>query len=264
MRGTGSKSHGGPRVDVNSDVGEGFGAWAMGDDAAVLSYVSSANVACGFHAGDPSIMRRTVGLCAERGVAVGAHVSYPDMLGFGRRNMSCSSEDVYDYCLYQIGALAAFCRARGVSLQHVKAHGALYNQAARDEGLARAVASAARDCGAEALLGLAGSAFEAAAEWAGVAFASEAFTDRAYLMDGSLMPRSMEGAVIHDAAIAAQRAVSMVTEGCVRAADGGIVTLRPDSICLHGDTREAVGMAEAVRRALDEAGIHVVPMGRRF
>jgi UPF0271 protein len=247
-------------VDVNSDVGEGFGAWTTGDDAAVLSCVSSANVACGFHAGDPSIMKRTVELCSDLGVAVGAHVSYPDMLGFGRRNMSCSPDEVYDYCLYQIGALAAFCRARGVSLRHVKAHGALYNQAARDEALARAVASAAKDSGAEALLGLAGSAFDAAAEWAGVAFASEAFADRAYLADGSLMPRSIEGAVIHDVAIAARRAVAMVTDGRVSAADGGMVTLRPDSICLHGDTREAVDMAAAVRRALDEAGVSVVPI----
>jgi UPF0271 protein len=132
-------------VDMNSDLGEGFGAWEMGDDETMISLVSSANIACGYHAGDPAAMRRTVGICAERGVAVGAHVSYPDLLGFGRRNMACTPREVYDYCLYQIGALGAFCRARGVALQHVKPHGALYNQAARDAKLAEAIARAVRD-----------------------------------------------------------------------------------------------------------------------
>ncbi|MDR3255573.1 MAG: LamB/YcsF family protein [Synergistaceae bacterium] len=251
-------------VDVNSDLGESFGVWSMGDDEAILSCVSSANVACGYHAGDPSIMKRTVALCASRGVAIGGHVSFPDLLGFGRRNMSCDPDEVYDYCLYQIGALSAFCRAGGVSLDHVKAHGALYNQAAKDAKLARAVAAAARDGGVSALLGLAGSEFEAAARDAGLSFASEVFADRAYSSDGSLLPRSLEGAVLHDVALVAKRAVTMVTEGRVETADGAEIKLRPDSICLHGDAREAVDMALAVRRALEEAGVTIAPARRRF
>ncbi|MDR3075682.1 MAG: LamB/YcsF family protein [Synergistaceae bacterium] len=249
------------KIDMNSDLGEGFGAWRMGDDRAVLASVSSANVACGYHAGDPSIMRETVKLCAEHGVAVGAHVSYPDLVGFGRRNMSCSPQEVYDYCMYQIGALRAFCRAGGVELQHVKPHGALYNQAAKDRKLADAVASAVKDSGdGVILMGLAGSEFAPAAEAAGVRFAAEAFADRAYLKDGSLMPRSKEGSVIHDAALAASRVVRMVTKGTVTADDGSEIQFRPDSICLHGDTKEAVEMAAAVRRALEDAGAAIRPL----
>ena len=249
------------KIDMNSDLGEGFGAWGMGDDRAVLASVSSANVACGYHAGDPSIMRETVKLCAEHGVAVGAHVSYPDLVGFGRRNMSCSPQEVYDYCMYQIGALRAFCRAGGVELQHVKPHGALYNQAAKDRKLADAIASAVKDSGdGVILMGLAGSEFAPAAEAAGVRFAAEAFADRAYLKDGSLMPRSREGSVIHDAALAASRVVRMVTKGTVTADDGSEIQFRPDSICLHGDTKEAVEMAAAVRRALEDAGASIRPL----
>jgi UPF0271 protein len=248
-------------IDMNSDLGEGFGAWSMGDDSAVLASVSSANVACGYHAGDPSIMRKTVKLCADRGVAVGAHVSYPDLAGFGRRNMACSPDEVYDCCLYQIGALDAFCGAQGVKLQHVKPHGALYNQAAKERRLADAVARAVRDAGGGLILmGLAGSEFGPAADEAGVRFASEAFADRAYLKDGSLMPRSREGAVIHNAALAARRVVRMATQGIVTADDGTDVRFRPDTICLHGDTAEAVEMAAAVRRALESAGVEVKPL----
>ena len=249
------------KIDMNSDLGEGFGAWCMGDDRAVLASVSSANVACGYHAGDPSIMRETVALCAERGVAIGAHVSYPDLLGFGRRNMACSPQEVYDYCLYQTGALRAFCSARGVALQHVKPHGALYNQAAKDRKLADAIAAAVKDSGGDVILmGLAGSEFARAAEAAGVKFAAEAFADRAYLADGSLMPRSREGAVIHDAELAARRVVQMATRGTVTADDGTEIQLRPDTICLHGDTKEAVEMAAAVRRALEKSGVEIKPL----
>lgn len=248
-------------IDMNSDLGEGFGSWTMGDDRAILASVSSANVACGFHAGDPSIMRHTVKLCAERHVAVGAHVSYPDLVGFGRRNMACTPDEVYDDCLYQIGALYAFCHAEGIALQHVKPHGALYNQAAKDKKLADAIASAVKAaCPEIILMGLANSEFEAAARDAGIRFASEAFADRAYLKDGSLMPRSREGSVIHDADLAAKRVVQMVTKGTVTADDGSEIQFKPDSICLHGDTKEAVEMAAAVRRALEEAGVAIVPM----
>lgn len=248
-------------VDMNSDLGEGFGAWTMGDDKAILASVSSANIACGFHAGDASIMRQTVKLCAEKGVAIGAHVSYPDLIGFGRRNMACSPQEVYDYCLYQIGALQAFCHAEGVTLQHVKPHGAMYNQAAKDKKLADAIAAAVKTVGGQIILmGLANSEFETAARDAGVKFASEAFADRAYLRDGSLMPRSREGSVIHDAASAAQRVVQMVTKGTVTADDGTEIQFKPNSICMHGDTKEAVDMAAAVRQALEAAGVAIVPM----
>ena len=250
-------------VDINSDLGEGFEAWSIGDDVALLSTVSSANVACGFHAGDPSIMRRTVRLCAGVGVAVGAHVSYPDLLGFGRRNMVCSPEEIYDYCLYQIGALSVFCGSCGLTLQHVKPHGALYNQAAMDRRLADAIASAVKSAGRDIILmGLANSAFESACKELGVPFASEAFADRAYMSDGTLMPRSMQGAVIHDVGLAAERVVRMVTEGVVIAQDGTKVHIRPHSICMHGDTKEALEMASAVREALEDAEVDVVPLKR--
>ena len=248
-------------IDMNSDLGEGFGAWSMGDDEAVISCVSSANIACGYHAGDPSIMRRTVGLCADNGVAVGAHVSYPDLPGFGRRDMSCSPQEIYDCCLYQIGALRAFCEARGVALQHVKPHGAMYNNAAKDRRLADAIVSAVKDAGGGIILvGLAGSELGNAAGEAGIRFASEAFADRAYLEDGSLMPRSRAGSVIHDAKTAAERVARMVTKGTVTAWGGTEIQLRPDTICLHGDTKEAAMMAAVVRRALERAGVRIKPL----
>lgn len=249
------------RVDMNSDLGEGFGAWTMGDDAAVLESVSSANIACGFHAGDPSIMRKTVEMCAKKGVGIGAHVSWPDLIGFGRRNLACSPDEVYDYSVYQIGALAAFCRAVGTKLRHVKPHGAMYNAAAKDKALAEAIARAVKEsCDGAILLGLAGSEFAPAARSVGVPFAAEAFADRAYMADGLLMPRKLPGSVIHDEAAAAARVVRMVTEGKVEAADGTVIDFRPDSICLHGDTKEAVSMAAAVRRALEEKGVKILPM----
>ena len=248
-------------IDMNSDLGEGFGPWTMGDDKAVLASVSSANVACGYHAGDPTIMRKTVKLCVDAGVAIGAHVSYPDLMGFGRRNMACSPDEVYDYCVYQIGALQAFCRSQGVMLQHVKPHGALYNQAAKDRKLADAIARAVKELGHDLILmGLANSEFGHAAKDAAVKFAAEAFADRAYLNDGSLMPRSRTGSVIHDAGLSAKRVVQMVTKGTVTADDGTEVQFRPDSICLHGDTKEAVEMAAAVRKALEAAGVTIKPL----
>lgn len=250
------------KIDLNSDLGESFGAWTMGDDEGVLSAVSSANVACGYHAGDPVVMCRTVELCAKRGVAVGAHISYPDLMGFGRRGMSCSPDEVYAYCVYQIGALEAFCRASGTTLQHVKPHGAMYNQAARDALLADAIAAAVKAACAEGviLMGLANSEFEGAAGRAGIRFAAEAFADRAYLADGGLVPRSRPGAVIHDANLAADRVAQMVTAGTVTSIEGETVNFRPDSICMHGDTAEAVEMAHLVRKKLETSGVTIAPM----
>jgi UPF0271 protein len=192
---------------------------------------------------------------------VGAHVSYPDLQGFGRRNMACTPDETYAYCLYQIGAIRAFCAAQEMDLQHVKPHGAMYNQAAKDRKLADAVAAAVKDAGGGLILmGLADSEFGNAAKAAGVPFAAEAFADRGYMKDGSLMPRSMLGAIIHDSDEAAKRVVGMVTRGSVTTADGSEIAFRPDSVCLHGDTKAAVEMAAAVRKALEAAGVVISPL----
>ena len=246
------------KIDLNSDIGESFGAYCMGDDEAVMDAVTSANVACGFHAGDPLVMKKTIKNCAAKGVAVGAHPGYPDLVGFGRRNMKCTPEEEYADCLYQIGALSAFCRTNGLALQHVKPHGAMYNQAAKDPGLARAIARAVKDSGENIILmGLANSEFENAAKEMGVPFAAEAFADRGYMPDGSLVPRSQPGAIIHDVEEAAKRVVRMVTEGTVGAVDGTVINFRPQSICMHGDPPEAVDRAKTVRRELEAAGVKV-------
>ena len=249
------------KIDLNSDIGESFGAYRMGDDAAVMDAVTSANVACGFHAGDPLVMNKTIKNCAAKGVAVGAHPGYPDLVGFGRRNMKCTPEEEYADCLYQIGALSAFCRANGLTLQHVKPHGAMYNQAAKDPELAKAIARAVKDSGENVILmGLANSEFEKAAKEIGIPFAAEEFADRGYMPDGSLVPRSQPGAIIHDVDEAAKRVVRMVTEGKVEAVDGTVINFRPQSICMHGDTPEAVEMAKTVRRELEAAGVKVTDL----
>lgn len=244
------------KIDLNSDLGESFGAYTMGQDDQVLASVSSANVACGFHAGDPSVMVKTVKLAAQRGVAVGAHPGYPDLVGFGRRTMSCSPDEIYCDCLYQIGAIDGVCRAQGIELQHVKPHGAMYNAAAKDMNMAIAIAQAVKDISPSLILmGLAGSLFEEAARQVGIPFVSEAFADRAYMADGSLVPRTMKGAVIHDSQEAARQVLSMVTTGRIKAIDGTEIFMSPHSICLHGDTKEAVEMSAAVRKKLEEEKI---------
>jgi UPF0271 protein len=249
------------RVDLNCDLGESFGAWRMGADEEVMPLITSANVACGAHAGDPATMRRTVELARAHGVAVGAHVGWPDLAGFGRRTMAIAPDDAYDLALAQIGALDAFVRAVGMRLQHVKAHGALYNQAAADEPLAVALAAAAKAFRADLIVvGPPGSAMERAADRAGVRFAAEVFADRTYRADGSLTPRSEPGALIEDPHEAAARAVGMVREGRVRATTGQWVAVRADTICIHGDSPGAVAMARAVRPALERAGVEVAPL----
>ncbi|MCF7934749.1 MAG: LamB/YcsF family protein [Synergistales bacterium] len=251
-----------PRIDFNSDLGEDFGVYSIGMDSQIMEQITSANVACGFHAGDPSVMRKTVATAKEKGVAVGAHPGYPDLLGFGRRSMKCKPEEVYDYCLYQIGALMAFAALEGVAVQHVKAHGALYNDSAKSPEHAEAIAQATRDAGRGEiiLMGLANTAFGPAAEKVKVPFAAEAFADRAYQSNGHLVPRGTPGAVLHDPAVAAQRVLGMITDGTVESIDGEQIALRPTSICLHGDTGEAVEMSASIRRHLEEAGVSVVPM----
>lgn len=251
------------RIDLNSDLGESFGAYQIGDDEAVLDSVTSTNVACGFHAGDPVVLLKTVDSAKKASVAVGAHPGHPDLMGFGRRTMSCSPEEVYAYTLYQIGAVQTACRSKGIRLQHVKPHGALYNQAAKDPALAKAIAEAVRDAGENIiLLGLANSAYERAASETGVLFAAEAFADRAYEADGTLVSRKKEGAVIHDADLAAARVVRMATEGTVEAIDGTVIEMKPQSICLHGDTPEAVEMARAVKKALIASNVTVCSIGK--
>jgi UPF0271 protein len=247
-------------VDLNSDLGEGFGRWSLGDDEAMLGIVSSANVACGFHAGDPATIRRTVRLAVERGVAIGAHVGYRDLAGFGRRRMDVPSEELQADVAYQVGALAGLAAAEGGRVAYVKPHGALYNTAQVDDRVAEDVAAAvAAVDDALLMLGLPGSAALAAASAAGLATAAEAFADRAYQADGTLVPRSAPGAVLHDPDDVALRMLRLVTEGVVEAVDGSVVPVRADSICVHGDSPGAVAMASRVRSVLTDAGVRVAP-----
>jgi UPF0271 protein len=247
-------------IDLNADIGESFGVYRLADDEPLLPFVSSVNIACGFHAGDPATMRRTVKLALAHGVAIGAHPGLPDLVGFGRRAMQISAEEAYDLLVYQIGALAAFVQAAGGKLQHVKPHGALYNMAAKDGALARAIATAIADIDRRLVLfGLSGSELIAAGKQAGLATAAEAFADRSYESDGTLTPRSRPGAVIEDSAAAAARALRMARDGEVVAADEKIIRLEVGTICIHGDSSNAIETARAVRQALNAAGIAVKP-----
>ena len=248
-------------IDLNADVGESLGPWPMGEDERLIPLVTSVNVACGFHAGDPSTIERTVRLAAASGVAVGAHPAYPDLVGFGRRDMAMAPDDLEAAILYQVGAVREFARDAGVELRHVKAHGALYNAAARDPRLAETVARAVRRSSRELVLyGLAGSALLDAGRAAGLAVAAEAFPDRAYEPDGQLRARKHDGAVLTDAAAVARRAVAMATDGTVEAWDGSVIAVAADTLCLHGDTPGAVEHARAVRAALEAAGVTLRPV----
>ncbi|WP_287370490.1 5-oxoprolinase subunit PxpA [Oceanithermus sp.] len=247
-----------PSIDLNADAGESFGPWKMGSDEELFPLLSSVNLATGFHAGDPQTMQRSIALARRHGVAVGAHPGFPDLVGFGRRDLAVTPEQAYADTLYQIGALAAFLKVDGTALHHVKPHGALYLQMLRNEATAEAVARAVRDYDPELpLVLLPNTPMEAAAARVGVRYVREAFPDRAYLSDGRLAPRSMEGALIRDPERAAERAVQMVLEGKVEALDGGEVEVRAETLCVHGDNPEAVAIARAVRRALEAAGVDV-------
>jgi UPF0271 protein len=252
-------------IDLNCDMGESFGAWTMGQDAAVLAHVTSANIACGFHAGDPLTMQRTVAAAAKHGVAVGAHPSLPDLAGFGRREMRVTADETYAMTLYQVGALAAVARAAGVGLHHVKPHGALYNMAAKDRALADAIASAVRDFDrALILVGLANSELPRAGEAAGLAVAHEAFADRRYEADGSLMARSKAGAVIDDIDAAVAQAISIATRGEAQTPNGAL-QIRADTICVHGDRADAATFARRLREGLEAVGLDIAALsqGRR-
>jgi UPF0271 protein len=245
-------------VDLNSDLGESFGVWSLGQDAEMMAWVTSANVACGFHAGDPVVMRRTVRLAREKGVVVGAHPGYPDLGGFGRRAMALTRDEVIDGLLYQIGALGAVARAEGIRVSYVKAHGALYNQAERDPAVATAVVEAVRLAGVPVVVAASGSAMAEAAAAGGVRLVAEVFADRAYDDDGRLVPRSWPGSLITDPQAVAERVVGMVCRGEVATVGGGRLTLDAGTVCLHGDTPGAPILARVVREALVSAGIRVV------
>jgi 5-oxoprolinase (ATP-hydrolysing) subunit A len=249
-----------PAVDLNSDLGEGFGPWPMGDDEAMLDVVTSANVACGFHAGDPRQMRNMCGWAAQRGIAIGAHVAYRDLPGFGRRFIDVAPDELTADVLYQLGALEGFARAAGARVRYVKPHGALYNTIVHHEQQAAAVVDAivAYDPSL-AVLCLSGSRFLALAEEAGLPVHTEAFADRAYTADGTLVPRREAGAVLTGPDRVAERCVAMVRDGRVEAIDGSIVEVAADSICVHGDTPGATALASAVRQALTDAGVTLRP-----
>jgi UPF0271 protein len=245
-------------IDLNCDMGEGFGVYSLGNDEEIMPLVSSANIACGFHASTPSLMHETVKLAAKHGVAVGAHPSYPDLAGFGRRDMDVGRDELRDDLIYQIGALMAFCLAEGVPLRHVKVHGALYNRAAKDMVVARAVADAVKSVSGDLrLLCPFGSAMAEAAEQLGLAVTAEAFADRAYAADGSLLSRTLEGAVLHDPVLVARRALRMSREQQVEAADGTVIPLHFKSICVHGDTPGSAGMIREIRKVFEREGIRI-------
>lgn len=251
------------RIDLNCDLGEAFGAWRMGDDDNAMQHISSANIACGFHAGDPATMRATVAAAVRYGVAIGAHASLPDLQGFGRREMQVSAAEVHAMVLYQVGALSGFATAAGARLSHVKPHGALYNMSARDPIIADAIAEAVVDFDPTLILvGLSGSESIRASERRGLRVAHEVFADRRYRADGSLMPRSGAGAVIGDIDQAVSQALDLATRGEVVADDGCLIKLAVDTLCLHGDRDDAAEFARRLRLGLDAASVEVIALGR--
>lgn len=247
------------KVDLNADLGESFGAYTIGMDEDVIKHITSANVACGFHAGDPLVMEKTVAIAKAAGTAVGAHPGFPDLQGFGRRNMKVTPAEAKAYIKYQVGALKAFTDAAGIKLQHVKPHGAFYNMAAVDEKLAVAICEGIKEVDpALILLGLAGSCHIKAAETVGLRAASEVFADRGYMDDGTLVPRSQPGAMIHDTDEAIARTIRMVKEGTVVTVSGKEIPIKADSVCVHGDNPKAIEFVEKIRAKLSEEGVSVV------
>jgi UPF0271 protein len=246
------------KIDLNCDMGESYGAWKMGADAGVMPFISSANIACGFHAGDPATIRKTVRLAVDSGVAVGAHPSLPDLMGFGRRVMRISPQDMYDLVIYQAGAVEAFARVAGAKLHHVKCHGALYNMAATDEGLSEAMAKAVRDLGGDVkLYALSNSLMMKVAKKQNIPVFGEVFADRGYSDDGTLAPRDKPGGMIEDAATSVKQVLGMIEEGAVISLNGKRVPVSADTLCLHGDQPGAVTFAQALRKVFTEKGIAV-------
>lgn len=249
-------------IDLNCDLGESFGNYKIGMDEEVIKYVSSANIACGFHASDPLVMEKTVLMSKNAGVAVGAHPGFPDLVGFGRRNMNVSVPELKAMVLYQLGALDAFCRKNKIKMQHVKPHGAMYNMAAKDEKLALAISEAVAEYDSSLiLLGLSGSQMLAAAQKVGLPFKKEVFADRAYEEDGSLVARTKPGAMIEDENEAIERLITMIRYGKVRAITGKEISVEPDSVCVHGDNPKALDFVIRIKNRLTEEGITVESMG---
>jgi len=253
------------QIDLNSDVGESFGAYKIGLDEAVIPLITSANIACGFHAGDPLVMARTVSLAAECGVGLGAHPGLPDLMGFGRRTMDISLDDIAHYVTYQVGALQAFARQRGLTLQHVKPHGALYNMAVANpdisDTIARVISQLDRNLILVALAGVNGDEMAAIAQRHSIRIAFEFFADRAYNPDGSLVNRKLPGAVLHDDETVAERIIKLAKEGSVTAIDGTEMKLEADTICVHGDNPQALSLVKRIRDSLMDSEIEVSPMG---
>ena len=249
------------KIDINSDIGESFGAYQLGMDEEILQYVSSVNIACGWHGGDPMVMKKTVELAVKHGVEIGAHPGLPDLMGFGRRVMKITPEEAKAYMMYQIGALKAFVEAAGATMQHVKPHGALYNMAAKDRTLSLAIAEAVKAVDPDlVLVGLSGSCLVEAGEEIGLKAAREVFADRAYSRDGSLVPRSEKGAMIEDEDLAVSRVVRMIKEDRVKTVTGEDIILRGDTICVHGDNKKALEFVKKIRAVLEKEKIKIAPI----
>lgn len=250
------------KIDLNCDLGESFGNYQIGNDREVLPLITSANVACGFHAGDENVMAKTVKWAKERGVSVGAHPGFPDLQGFGRRNMDMSLTEIYNMVVYQVGALKMFCDIHGVKLNHVKPHGALYQMAVRDEAIAKAVASAVYDIDPQLyLVGLSNSILIDVGKAQGLKVASEVFADRRYERDGQLVSRKKEGATIEDTEEAIAQVVQMVKEGTVQAISGEVIDIQADTICVHGDGAHALEFVKEIRTRLSEVNVDIVTLG---
>ncbi|WP_326910083.1 LamB/YcsF family protein [Sedimentibacter sp. MB31-C6] len=249
------------QVDLNSDIGESFGNYNLGLDEEVAKYISSANIACGFHAGDPNVMEKTVKTAIRENVSIGAHPGYPDLMGFGRRNINVSANEIKNYIKYQIGALWAFAQSSGIKLQHVKPHGAMYNMAAKNKELAKAIAEGIYEVDSDLILvGLANSELIRAGLEVNLKVANEVFADRAYNTDGTLVPRGKEGAVIHDTDIAINRVIKMVKEEKVKTISGEEINIKADTICVHGDNPQAVDFVNNIKKTLENEGIQIVSM----
>lgn len=249
------------KIDLNSDLGESFGAYKIGNDENIIPLITSANIACGYHAGDPLVMDKTLLLCKENGTSIGAHPGFPDLMGFGRRQLNASPKEVEAYVTYQIGALDAFCRKYGLRMNHVKPHGALYNMAVKNEDYAIAIVNAVKNFDSSIkLLAPFGSQMIIQAEKQGLDFACEIFADRAYESDGSLVARTKEGAMITDENEAVERVLTMITDGSVKAINRDIISIKADSVCVHGDGAKALAFVEKLRTAFAENGIYVEAM----
>ncbi|OKL36016.1 LamB/YcsF family protein [Domibacillus mangrovi] len=251
------------KIDLNCDMGESFGAYKIGHDEEMMPFITSANIACGFHAGDPDVMKRTVHLAAIQGVAIGVHPGFSDLIGFGRRNMALSPEEIYSMVLYQIGALTAFAKAEGAAIHHVKPHGALYNMAATRADLAEAIASSVVDADPSLILyGLAGSELIKAGQKKGLKTANEVFADRTYVQDGTLTPRRLPNALLTNTEEAAAQVVRMVKEKKVRTIDGSDIDIDVETVCIHGDGAHALSFAQIIRTRLLEEGIRITPIAK--